>query len=65
MVAHSSIIRDLLDLVEQDWLPEENKKQIQTLLIELIENACNEELYKSNPKDTIKVKIKFFIIDYI
>ena len=38
MVAHSSIIRDLLDLVEQDWLPEENKKQIQTLLIELIEN---------------------------
>jgi len=43
MVAYSSIIRDLLDLVEQEWLPEENKKQIKTLLIELIENMVEDD----------------------
>ena len=39
----NSIIRDLLDLIDQEWLPEENKKQIQTLLIELIENIVEDD----------------------
>lgn len=42
-MGNNSIIRDLLDLIDQEWLPEENKKQIQTLLIELIENIIEDE----------------------
>ena len=33
----SSPIRDILDLLHEDWLPEDVRKQLQGLMIELIE----------------------------
>lgn len=33
-----SPIRDLLDLLHEEWLPEDKKKDLQDLVIELVEN---------------------------
>jgi hypothetical protein len=33
-----SPIRDLLDLLHEDWLPEDKRKDLQDLVIELVEN---------------------------
>ncbi len=38
----SSPIRDLLDLLHEDWLPEEHRKSLQSMVIELIENMSED-----------------------
>jgi len=38
----NSAVRDMLDLLHEDWLPESNKKDLQSIIIELIENMVDD-----------------------
>ena len=38
-----SPIRDLLDLLHEEWLPDEYKKTLQGLIIELVENMGKDQ----------------------
>lgn len=36
-----SPIRDILDLIHEEWLPDNKRKDLQSLMIELVENMCD------------------------
>jgi Mg2+/Co2+ transporter CorB len=44
----SSPIRDLIDLLHEDWLPDEHKNTLKGLIIELIENMSEDQNETNN-----------------
>ena len=46
-----SPIRDLLDLLHEEWLPEDKKKDFQDLVIELVENLTGDKNGKTDKGD--------------
>ena len=39
----TSPIRDILDLLHEDWIPENVRKDLQSLMLELIENMIGHD----------------------